>query len=140
MISNTIDTTNMVIESLKRENEKLKEENNFYKNYTKVLLESDENTIYNDLKVLFDAYAFGDKLSSDAYEIKNQLLFFTIYLVDKLKNDMFYGPIIMHMLSKSVFFNDKLSDYKELGKTIQDVINLDNHKLLKNIIEGENND
>lgn len=138
MISNTIDTTNMVIESLKRENEKLKEENNFYKNYIEIVLKHETNNIYKDLATIFNAYIFEAKYPSDgSYEIRNQLLFFVIYLVDKLKDDEFYAPIMLHTLSKSVLFKDILSDYKELDDITKGILNLDNHKLLKNIIEGE---
>ena len=131
---------NIIINTIERENKRLKEENNFYKKYYKVSQEPDKNTIYNNLKVLFDSYAFTDEfLISDKLDIQYQLLAFAIYLVDKLKGDPIYGYIIRYLLyDSSPWFTNNLENYKNINN-IKELLNLDGYKLLKDIIEGEKN-
>lgn len=114
-----------------------------YKYYYNACFAGSENpesdtAYYDNIKELFDVYAFEDssKLSNDAMELKNQLLFLIPYFVYKLRNDEFYGTIIRHILSNSSdYFTNNLNDYKKLSQLMKSIINLDNHKLLKNIID-----
>ena len=140
-------------EDISHEIEKLKAENNFlklenedlkhYKDYYKAVFadtfgqsEDHDNAYFNNLKELFTAYMISDEmLNKHAIELKYQLYALTIFISNYIKEDEFYGTILRYMLYDSKNFSNNLEDYKELDSTIKSVLDLDNHKLLKQVIQ-----
>ena len=140
-------------EDFKLENEKLKVKNEYfksenedlkhYRDYYKAVFadtfdqfEDHDNAYFNNLKELFKMYMIADeKLNPKALPLKYQLYAFVIFISNYIKEDEFYGYILRYMLYNSKNFSNNLEDYKELDAIIKLVVDTDNHKLLKQVIQ-----
>lgn len=122
---------------LRKENEELKHYEYYYKAvFADTFNGSENNAYFENLKILFTMYMDSDdKLSKGAISLKYQLYAFAIFIANYIKTDEFYGEILRHMLYDSKNFTNNLEDYSELKPLIQNVINMDSHKLLKKVIE-----
>lgn len=124
---------------LKLENEELKQYRDYYKAVfaeTFDQFEDHDNAYFNNLKELFIMYMIPDeKLNPKAFELKYQLYAFVIFISNYIKEDEFYGYILRYMLYNSKNFSNNLEDYKELDAIIKSVVDTDNHKLLKQVIQ-----
>lgn len=124
---------------LKSENEELKQYRDYYKAVfaeTFDQFEDHDNAYFNNLKELFKMYMIPDeKLNPKALPLKYQLYAFVIFISNYIKEDEFYGYILRYMLYNSKNFSDNLEDYKELDAIIKLVVDTDNHKLLKQVIQ-----
>ena len=124
---------------LKLENEELKQYRDYYKAVfaeTFDQFEDHDNAYFNNLKELFTMYMIPDeKLNPKAFGLKYQLYAFVIFISNYIKEDEFYGYILRYMLYNSKNFSNNLEDYKELDAIIKLVVDTDNHKLLKQVIQ-----
>ena len=124
---------------LKLENEELKQYRYYYKAVfaeTFDQFEDHDNAYFNNLKELFKMYMIPDeKLNPKALPLKYQLYAFVIFISNYIKEDEFYGYILRYMLYNSKNFSNNLEDYKELDAIIKLVVDTDNHKLLKQVIQ-----
>lgn len=128
----------IIVDTLKKENERLKLENDLYRSFNKTLYNKEE--IYSNLKALFDTYHTSDNSIriTGSTDLSNQLNFFIIYALTTLQDDEFYGVIIRYLLSNSTKFSNDLNDYKQIieGGIIDSVLKTENHKILREVVEG----